>query len=109
VAGWTWSARRRLARSLPIDGIVALDRLAPPPEVAEAHRSTVSALLGLSGVTCLVRSAVLQRWDAAHDQPRPLLVGVMREPDGTIVAHAWLQGEAGAEGFVELHRRLPAQ
>ena len=108
VARWAWSARRRLERSLRTDGIDALDRLEPPPAVAARHRSAVSAVLRLTGATCLVRSAVLQHWDAAHGRPRPLVVGVARQPDGTIAAHAWLDGEPSANGFIELHRHPPA-
>lgn len=108
VARWTWSAHHQLRRSLRTQGIDAVDRVQPPPAVAARHRSTVFAVLALSRSTCLVRSAVLRRWDMAHDRFRPLVLGVARKPDGTIAAHAWLDGEASAEGFVELHRRPPA-
>ena len=107
VARWAWSASRRLARSLRTDGIDAIDRLEPPPAVAARHRSAVWAVLRLTGATCLVRSAVLQRWDAAHGRSRPLVVGVARRPDGAIAAHAWLDGERSGNGFIELHRRPP--
>ncbi len=108
VARWAWSAGRRLERSLRTHGIEAIDGVESPPSVGARHRSVVSAVLRLTGATCLVRSAVLQRWDAAHDRPRPLVVGVARQPGGGIAAHAWLDGEPSANGFVELHRRPPA-
>ena len=107
VARWAWSARRRLARSLRTDGIEAIGNFEPLPAASPRHRSAVSAVLHLSGATCLVRSAVLQHWDAAHGRPRPLVVGVARQPDGAIAAHAWLDGEPDADGFIELHRRPP--
>ena len=107
VARWAWAARRRLARSLRTDGIEAIGNLEPLPPAGARHRSAVSAVMRLTGATCLVRSAVLQHWDAAHDRPRPLVVGVARRPDGAIAAHAWLDGERSGNGFVELHRRPP--
>ena len=33
----------------------------------------------VTGATCLVRSAMLQRWDADHGVDRPLVIGVARE------------------------------
>jgi hypothetical protein len=110
VAAWTWSEARRLAESLRRDGIDAIDTVQPAPPAAARLRRTVSAVLHLAGATCLVRSAVLQRWDADHDRPRPLVVGVARDQDGGFEAHAWLEGDGDleAEGFVELHRRPPA-
>ena len=75
--------------------------------VAATQRRTVSAVLRLAGSSCLVRSAVLQRWDAAHGQLRSLMVGVTRTPDGAVVAHAWLEGDPRTEGYVELHRHPP--
>ena len=108
VARWTWAACRDLRRSLPTGGMGAVDRVSPPPDSPVRQRSTVSGVLRLTGATCLVRSAVLQRWEAAHNLRRPLIVGVARQPDGSIAAHAWLDGEPSAEGFIELHRRPPA-
>ena len=108
VAAWTWSEARRLAECLRRDGIDAIDALRTSPPAAARHRSTVTAVLDLAGASCLVRSAVLQRWDAAHDLPRRLVVGVAREPEGGIGAHAWLEGDdPGGRGYVELHRRPP--
>ena len=107
VARWAWSARCRLGRSLRTDGIEAIGQFEPLPAAADRYRSAVSAVLHLTGATCLVRSAVLQHWDAAHGRPRPLVVGVTRRPDGAIAAHAWLDGERSGNGFIELHRRPP--
>ena len=107
VAAWTWSEARRLAGTLRADGLRAIDEITPAPAAAPRHRSTVSAVLSLAGATCLERAAVLQRWDADHDRPRPLVVGVARGPEGGVAAHAWLDGELDGAGFVELHRRSP--
>jgi hypothetical protein len=107
VAAWAWSQSRRLGRELRAGGIDTLADISQSPAVGASHRATVAAVLGLAGATCLVRSAVLQRWDADHGRPRPLLVGVARNDGGTVEAHAWLDGEGSGQGFIELHRRPP--
>lgn len=106
-AAWTWRSARRLAGRLNREGMTALAGMNPAPPLGQHHRAVVGAVLRLLGVTCLVRSAVLQRWDADHDRPRPLVIGVAREGDG-FAAHAWLEGERSGAGFTELHRRPPA-
>ena len=107
VAAWTWSEARRLAEGLRRDGIDVIATIPTSPPAAARHRSTVLTVLDLAGASCLVRSAVLQRWDADHDRPRPLIVGVARNPEGGFGAHAWLEGDDEPEemGYVELHRR----
>lgn len=107
VAAWTWSEARRLPEPLARDGIRAIGLIQPPPPAADRQRRTVCTVLRLAGATCLVRSAVLQRWDADHAAGRPLVVGVARDREGGIVAHAWLDGEADGTEFIELHRRDP--
>ena len=107
VAAWTWASVRALGPSLQTDGIEAVDRVRRPPSAPVGHRAAVDGLLTVMHASCLVRSAVLQRWDADHDRSRPLVIGVARE-DGRIVAHAWLEGEESGDDFVELHRRPPA-
>jgi hypothetical protein len=87
--------------------MATLADISPSPAGGANHRALVSVVLGLARATCLVRSAVLQRWDADHGRPLPLLVGVARNGDGRIEAHAWLDGERSGQGFVELHRRPP--
>jgi len=66
----------------------------------------VRATLRRTEDTCLVESIVLQRWYAAHGEPRDLIVGVS-DPTDEFRAHAWLDGEEPpADGpFHELLRR----
>lgn len=106
-AVWTWSEARRLADALRRDGVQALGSPRPAPPVSAHHRATVSSVLRLTGATCLVRAAVLQRWDADHGRPRPLVVGVARDRSDDVAAHAWLEGDPDGDGFVELHRFPP--
>ena len=108
LAWWAWSACWGLERSLRTEGIDAVDEVAAPPPAPARHRRTVTAAVRLAGASCLVRSAVLRRWDDTHDRPRSLVVGVRRNEGGSVAAHAWLDGERSGTGFVELHRRPPA-
>ena len=104
VVRWTWTTARDLRRTLRADGVHALDSVASAPTVSRDHRPTVTVVLRVAGASCLVRSAVLQRWDADHGRPRELVIGVARD-DETVTAHAWLAGERPPSSFVELHRR----
>jgi hypothetical protein len=78
------------------------------PELPNEAARGVYAVLRRRTDTCLVRSMVLQTWDAAHGRPRDLIVGVTSPSDG-FQAHAWLEGDppCEAEGFRELLRRPP--
>ncbi len=106
VGAWAWRQDRRLRTSLHADGIEAIDAIAPSPAVSSRHRTTVAGVVKVTGATCLVRSALLQRWDADHGMPRPLVLGVSRDAETGVAAHAWLDGERHA-GFEELLRRPP--
>ncbi len=108
VAAWTWSEARRLPESLRRQGMAAVDTIRRPPPVPPRHRSTVAVILRLAGANCLERSAILQRWETDHDGGRPLLVGVARDSQGELAAHAWLEGEEQGDGYLPLHRRPPA-
>lgn len=103
VACWTVLAIRRLRRDLDAIGLEATSRLAHAPAAPVQQRRIVAALLRVAGATCLVRAAVLQRWDADHGRPRALVIGVAPSAGGYL-AHAWLEGER-AGGYVELYRR----
>jgi hypothetical protein len=103
-----WAARaargaKRSLRSAALD--VALG--APPPVPAlpyEAGR-TVRAVLTVRRDSCLVRSIVLQKWEAAWGRERDLVIGVTAP--GDFRAHAWLDGDS-AEGYAEM-TRVPAR
>lgn len=100
---WTVFSTRRLTRDLSEDaGFAAVGRLTPPPASRGADRVIVSGTLRCLRATCLVRAAILQRWDAEHGHPRALHIGV-RRVDGRVEAHAWLDGDPVDEGFSELH------
>lgn len=95
-------ARRVLANGLPQPGVIGA-----PPRLAGDDRRPVLAVLRRTGSTCLVRSLVLQAWDAAHGTDRDVIIGVTGSTD--FQAHAWLDGdpaEAGTHGrdFAELVR-----
>ncbi|MGI9120959.1 MAG: lasso peptide biosynthesis protein [Acidimicrobiales bacterium] len=97
--------RQHLARGR-LDDLVVI----APPALPPADRRWVSALLRIRGDTCLVRSAVLQEWDAAHGWHRDLIIGVTSPTEG-FRAHAWLDGEPArlSAGFQELTRRPPPE
>jgi hypothetical protein len=107
VGVWAWLEARRLASKLGRDGMEAVATMGVAPSAPGGQRATVEAALDLAGASCLVRAAVLQRWDAGHGDPRPLIIGVAKESHDGFAAHAWLEGDEGTEGFVELHRHLP--
>jgi hypothetical protein len=44
-----------------------------------------------TGQSCLVRSIVVQAWDAAHGHRRDLIIGVTGRTE--FRAHAWLDGD----------------
>ncbi len=79
-----------------------------PPVLPRGCRRWVVAVLRARRDTCLVRSAVLQTWDAAHGRPRDLVIGVTA-PGAGFKAHAWLDGEpaAASAGYAEVSRRPP--
>ena len=107
VAAWTWWEARRLPESLRHQGVAGVDTIRRAPPVAAGHRSTVTVVLRLAGANCLERSAILQRWETDHGGGRPLVVGVARDSEGEIAAHAWLEGEPEGAGYLPLHRRPP--
>lgn len=94
-----WAAH--VARRQLQDGLAALDLPVPPTD--PAGRRAVTAVLARLRASCLVRSAVLQAWDAGHGRPRALVIGVRSAGDG-VAAHAWLEGERQPRPFFELVR-----
>ena len=60
------------------------------------------AVLRIGRASCLERSLVLQRWLAAHEEPRDVVIGVA-PPSTGFAAHAWLEGEP-TRGYHEVAR-----
>lgn len=106
-AAWALLALQQARRQLHGPGPYSLRITAPPPLPNSARRGAAAALRR-RGATCLMEAAVLQRWDAAHDCPRDIVVGVTAPAEG-FKAHAWLEGapHCHAGEFQEL-LRLPA-
>jgi len=104
-AAW-WTLRAiRSARRLTTEGQLLRGTLPPPPSLGDDARWAVVGTLARRHTTCLVRSLVLQAWDADHGRPRDLIIGVTR-PDESFGAHAWLDGDTGhGTTFTELTRR----
>jgi len=105
-----WAARsvHRARRQLRRNGYEGLT-LPSVPDLPESASRGVNVVLGRVPATCLERAVVLQRWRAAHGDPRDVVVGV----SGTRVdfrAHAWLDDElpgVDADEFRELMRLRP--
>ncbi len=102
---WALRAARRARRDLAGHGLDELV-VTPPPPLPEGSRRWASASLKASRQTCLVRSMVLQAWDASHGRRRDLVIGVTSPRQG-FRAHAWLEGDPvrTSRGFSELSRR----
>src|SRR6266576_3187187 len=91
-AVWAWTAARRTDRRLRKHGLDSALPLPPPPALPREAERGVRAALRRTEDTCLVESIVLQRWFAAHGEPRDLIVGVS-DPTDEFRAHAWLDGD----------------
>ena len=104
VAAWTVINARRLATGLQHEGFEAISRLTPPPPSRPRDRAIAAATLWCLRASCLVRAAVLQRWDSEHGVGRALHIGV-RQSNSGVQAHAWLDGDRVASDFSELHVR----
>ena len=96
-------ARRQLRRS----GWEGLELPALPELPGSAGRGVDLVLRRLPS-TCLERAMVLQRWRAAHGDPRDVIVGV-RGTKVDFSAHAWLEDEPAATPGGEFRElvRLP--
>jgi hypothetical protein len=84
------TAARSELRTRPFESVV----VAAPPSLRRREP------------TCLERSLVLQRWLAAHGDPRDVIIGVLA-PAAGFGAHAWLEGERPSSPFRELTRVAP--
>jgi hypothetical protein len=96
------TAARSELRTRPFESVVVA---APPSLPGHAVRG-VHAVLRRREPTCLERSLVLQRWLAAHGDPRDVIIGVLA-PAAGFGAHAWLEGERPSSPFRELTRVAP--
>ena len=106
-AGW-WALRATRA----VGGQLARHALAPvvvppmPGSAAGRGLRGVQAVLRWRRARCLERATVLQAWYLARGLPRDVVIGV-RRAEAAFEAHAWLDGDPGSEGYVELVRRPP--
>lgn len=90
-AWWTVRSVRGVRRDLKRDGVRA--RVKPPPaKLPWGSRTGVMGVLSRLSPTCLERALVLQAWLSAHRIHRDVVVGVARDPDGNVRAHAWIEG-----------------
>ncbi len=104
-AWWAFRASRHARAQLethPLD--TAMADLPPVPRLPERAERGVDAVLRMRREKCLVQAIVRQAWEAAHDRPRELVIGVAPLEGGQLRAHAWLEGDADL-GFQELLRR----
>jgi Transglutaminase-like superfamily len=103
-AWWALRAVRLARRELRARPVAAV-RLPAPPSIPVRGDRGVQAVLGRLEPSCLERALVLQRWLAAHGEPRAVVIGVTTT-DPVFCAHAWLDGET-APGFEEIMRVAP--
>jgi Transglutaminase-like superfamily len=103
-AWWTDRALRR-ARAGLRDGALREVTLPAPPQLPASAERGLHAVLRRREHSCLERSLVLQRWLAAHDDPRDVVIGTTG-PAG-FQAHAWLDGDDDGARYVELSRLPP--
>ena len=89
---WAAASRVRARRFVHVSGLQGL-ALKPAPPLGLEHARTVGRVLTATRATCLVRSAVLQRWLADNGRSVDLVVGVT-PPSKGFKAHAWLDLEA---------------
>jgi hypothetical protein len=105
-AWWALRALATVRRGLRRHGVRDVALPEPPSLHHDAVRG-VNAVLRRTRHSCLERSLVLQRWLAAHDDPRDVVIGVTASSG--FRAHAWLDGEPepGSPHFEELIRLSP--
>jgi hypothetical protein len=105
-AAWWTDRALRHARAELRDGALRSVTLPAPPRLPERAERGMHVILRRREHSCLERSLVIQRWLAAHGDPRDVVIGATGAAD--FAAHAWLEGDLGsAARYVEL-ARLPA-
>jgi hypothetical protein len=100
-AWWALRALRAARRGLPRSRVGAV-RLPTPPATGGRDVGAVCLVLRLGRASCLERALVLQRWLAARQDLRAVVIGVA-SPRAGFEAHAWLDGEP-SRGFHEVAR-----
>lgn len=109
-AWWALRMARRTRRLLASDGVEAALGPPPPPRLPATAIRGVRGGLRRRGESCLVKSIVIQSWDAAHGHRRDLIIGVTTPSE--FGAHAWLEGDAAMTASTPyqeiLRRELPA-
>lgn len=101
-AWWAWRALTRARgglRSRSLDEI----RLPPAPRTRPADDYGVAVVLNRRHAKCLEAALVRQALFNARGTRRELLIGIVGPADG-FRAHAWLDGDAVDDEFVELAR-----
>lgn len=108
VITWTLAARVRARHLVQATGLSSLT-IPAAPRLGLEHIGKVERVLALSRATCLVRSAVVQRWLADNGERVDLVVGV-KPPSQGFRAHAWLDRESERHNTAEFTEitRIPA-
>jgi hypothetical protein len=105
-AWWTHRALRGVRTDLRANGLKYSPPPNPPHLPSHAARG-VFAVLRRQPSTCLERALVLQRWHAAHDSARDVVIAV-KGNQIDFAAHAWLDGDPdGSTGAFSELMRLP--
>jgi hypothetical protein len=104
-AWWTDRALKHARAELRDGGLRSVTLPAPPRLPEDADRG-MHAILRRREHSCLEGSLVIQRWLAAHGDPRDVVIGTTGVEG--FAAHAWIEGDLGsAARYTEL-ARLPA-
>ena len=101
-AWWAWRALshvRRAPRAGPVDGV----RLPGAPRTRPADDYGVAVVLKRRHAKCLEAALVRQALFDSRGIHRKLVIGVVG-PGEDFRAHAWLEGDAVDDEFVELAR-----
>jgi hypothetical protein len=88
---WSLRTHRNCRYQLRRNGLNDIE-VSAPPSARPKDRRVSQAVLNACGASCLERSVVLQRFDAAAGQPRAVVIGVTGPGNG-FRAHAWLDGD----------------
>jgi hypothetical protein len=86
---WAATETRSIRRRVPSEGATAR---VPVPDLP-APRGWLGVRLAIAVLqpTCLERALVIQAWVAAYGNPPDVVIGVRRR-NGSVEAHAWVDG-----------------